>query len=104
MSVSSEIMEFMKQTLLPEIAEIKTDLAEFKMEMREEHTEIKSELKVIHGRLVIMDKRFDEAQGQRNSLRDDLREIRSYVWSGGRETGHMIHEAQSEYKTGDREG
>ena len=124
MSVSSEIMEFMKQTLLPEITEIKTELTEFKLEMREELAEIKAEIKVINGRLDLMDQRFDDvgkrfdgmsqrfdglgqrfdqAQVQMTDTKNEVREIRSYVWSGGRETGHMVHEAPSEYKTDDRE-
>ena len=111
MSVSSEIMEFMKQTLLPEISEIKAELSEFKVEMREELSSfklemreelsgIKGELKVINGRLDLMDKRFDEAQDQRNGLREDLREVRSYVWTGGLNAAHgIVAESQTQYHT-----
>lgn len=122
MSVSSEIMEFMKQTLLPEISGIKAELSEFKVEMREELgsfklemreelaafkvemreelSGIKGELKVIKGRLDLMDKRFDEAQDQRNGLREDLREVRSYVWTGGLNTAHgTVAESQAQYRT-----
>lgn len=104
MSVSAEIIDFIKQTLLPEISEIKSDIAESKSESRERFASIHAELKVTNGRLDLMEKGINQFQLQMTELKNDIREVRSYVWSGGRETGHMVHEAQSEYKTGDREG
>ena len=49
MSVPSEIVEFIKQSLLPEISEIKTEISG-----------LKSDIKIINGRLDLIDKRFDD--------------------------------------------
>lgn len=96
MSVPSEIVEFIKQSLLPEISEIKTEIVG-----------LRSEIKVIKGRLDLMDKRFDEVDKrfdqmheQMRDMKDEIREIRSYVWTGGLNAAHgIVAESQAQYRT-----
>jgi len=107
MSVPVEIVEFLKQSLLPEISEIKADIAE-----------LKGDIKIINGRLDLIDKRFDDVDRrfdevdkrfeqmheQMRDMKDEIREIRSYVWSSGTaEFKRVIAESQAQYRTKPRE-
>ena len=61
--LQQEILDLLKQKLLPEIGEMK------------------AALKVINGRLELMDKRFDQVEEALHELRADVREVRSYVFA-----------------------
>lgn len=88
----------MKQKLLPELAEIRAELAG----CRERELRMQSDLTVIVGRLDQMDKRFEQVDKRfeqvdkrfeqmdkrfeqmetaMRELKDDLREVRSYVFT-----------------------
>jgi len=91
MPLQEEILDILKQRLLPEIAEIKADIVQ-----------IKADIQVINGRLGQMDarfeqvdkrfeqvdkrfeevdKRFDKVDEELRDLKNDVREVRSYVFT-----------------------
>jgi len=82
--LQQEILDILRQKLVPEIAEIKADMVQMKADIR-----------VINGRLDQVDRRFDEVDKRFNQvdqrfdkvdeeireLKNDLREVRSYVFT-----------------------
>lgn len=68
--LQQEILDVLKQRLLPDISEIKADIVQ-----------LKADNKVIIGRLDQMDKRFDKVDEEIRELKNDLREVRSYVFT-----------------------
>ena len=98
--LQQEILDVLKQKLLPEVAEIKADIVQ-----------IKADIKVINGRLDQMDKRFeqvdkrfeqvdkrfdevdrrfDKVDEEMRDLKNDVREVRSYVF-----TSHLSEKTYS---------
>ena len=91
--LQNEILDFLKQRLLPEIGEIRKDLDAFRVETQ-------AEFKVIKGRLDEMDRRFDQMDrrmdlmtGEIHELKGEVREVRSYVFTSRMgETHYAVRE------------
>jgi len=72
--LQNEILDVLKQRLLPEIGEIRKDLDAFRVETQ-------AEFKVIKGRLDEMDRRMDFMTSEIHELKGEVREVRSYVFT-----------------------
>ena len=66
--LQQEILDVIKQRLLPEIADIKADIVQMKVDSETALTQISTEFKVVNGRLDQMDKRFDQMDQDPGSL------------------------------------
>lgn len=93
--IQNEILDFLKQRLLPEIGEIRKDLDSFRIQTQ-------AEFKVINGRLDEIDKRFEQVDKrfeqvdkrleqldkrmdmmtfEMHELKGEMREVRSYAFT-----------------------
>ena len=84
--LQQEILEILKQKLLPEIAEIKADIVQIKADIRV----INSRLDQLDKRFDEVDKRFDKVDEETRDLKNDVREVRSYVF-----TSHLSEKTYS---------
>ena len=96
--LQQEILDVLRQKLIPDLAAIKADIVGIKADI----VEMKADIKVINGRLDQMDKRFDKVDEEMRDLKNDVREVRSYVftshlsdrtYSAVREKGVSLHRA-----------
>jgi len=84
--LQNEILDVLKQRLLPEIGEIRKDLDAFRVETQ-------AEFKVIKGRLDEMDRRMDFMTSEIHELKGEVREVRSYVFTSRMsETHYAVRE------------
>jgi len=86
--LQNEILDFLKQRLLPEIGEIRKDLDAFRIQTQ-------ADFKVINGRLDEMDKRSEQVDKrlehldkrmdmmtfEMHELKGEMREVRSYAFT-----------------------
>jgi hypothetical protein len=79
--LQNEVLDFLKQRLLPEIGEIRKDLDAFRVQTQ-------AEFKVVYGRfdqtdrrMDQLDKRMDLLDRRMDQMTDEMREMRSYVFT-----------------------
>jgi len=85
MPLQQEILDLLRQKLLPEVVEIKSDLQSVKADIRIINgrlDQMDKRFEQVDKRFEQMDKRFDDMQQQMRDLKDDVREVRSFVFTG----------------------
>lgn len=113
--MSEEVIEGVKAALLPELAELKQGQADLRADlkvtnsrldlmeeryddlrdqmnqrfeqMNQRFEQVNQQFEMVKQRFTDMDKRFNSLENGQESLRRDIAEVRSYVWTTGLE--HM---------------
>jgi hypothetical protein len=93
--LQNEVLDFLKQRLLPEIGEIRKDLDAFRVQTQAEFKVIYARFDEVDRRFALIDQRFDQVDKRMDQLdkrmdlldrrmdqmTDEMREMRSYVFT-----------------------
>lgn len=93
--LQNEVLDFLKQRLLPEIGEIRKDLDAFRIQTQAEFKVIYARFDEVDRRFALIDQRFDQVDKRMDQLdkrmdlldrrmdqmTDEMREMRSYVFT-----------------------
>ncbi|MEI6787207.1 MAG: hypothetical protein WCL49_01890 [bacterium] len=86
--LQNEVLDFLKQRLLPEIGEIRKDLDAFRVQTQAEFKvvygrfdQLERRMDQIDKRMDQLDKRMDLLDRRMDQMTDEMREMRSYVFT-----------------------